>query len=300
MNKPILVTGAHLSGSTWIGKIIASAPGIKYIHEPFNVEITRYQYKSPLKYWFQHVSPGHDKKYEVEVKQYLQTFYKLRLSSFLKDLSQVHSVKKVASLLIDAKDKITKPRPLFKDPIALLSSEWIAKTMNADIIISVRHPAAFTASLKMKNWDFNFNNFVQQHQLTDTYLQPLKETIHEYALSKQDVISQGILLWNILYGVTKQYDLKYKDKWQIIRNEDLSLNPFEQFKSMFQKLDIKFNDKIASEIQKTTGGALYNKTSRDSKSNISTWKQRLTPEEIERIKEGTREVWPHFYSEENW
>ena len=34
--RPILVTGAHRSGTTWVGKMLALAPGVGYIHEPFS------------------------------------------------------------------------------------------------------------------------------------------------------------------------------------------------------------------------------------------------------------------------
>ena len=32
--KPILVTGSHRSGSTWVGKMLATSPSVNYIHEP--------------------------------------------------------------------------------------------------------------------------------------------------------------------------------------------------------------------------------------------------------------------------
>ena len=34
--RPILVTGAHRSGTTWVGKMLALAPGVGYVHEPFS------------------------------------------------------------------------------------------------------------------------------------------------------------------------------------------------------------------------------------------------------------------------
>ena len=37
--NPILVTGSHRSGTTWAGQMLATAPGIGYIHEPFNCDI---------------------------------------------------------------------------------------------------------------------------------------------------------------------------------------------------------------------------------------------------------------------
>ena len=34
--RPILVTGSHRSGTTWVGKTIALSPSVTYIGEPFN------------------------------------------------------------------------------------------------------------------------------------------------------------------------------------------------------------------------------------------------------------------------
>jgi hypothetical protein len=32
--SPVLVTGIHRSGTTWVGKMLAAAPGVVYINEP--------------------------------------------------------------------------------------------------------------------------------------------------------------------------------------------------------------------------------------------------------------------------
>jgi hypothetical protein len=37
---PILVTGTPRSGTTWVGKIIATSPSVGYIKEPFNRKCT--------------------------------------------------------------------------------------------------------------------------------------------------------------------------------------------------------------------------------------------------------------------
>ena len=36
-HRPILVTGSHLSGTTWVGRMIAVSPCVAYLHEPFNL-----------------------------------------------------------------------------------------------------------------------------------------------------------------------------------------------------------------------------------------------------------------------
>ncbi|MCF8233846.1 MAG: hypothetical protein K9G67_15655 [Bacteroidales bacterium] len=38
--KEILVTGAHRSGTTWVGHVMREAPEVHYIHEPFNVGLS--------------------------------------------------------------------------------------------------------------------------------------------------------------------------------------------------------------------------------------------------------------------
>jgi hypothetical protein len=35
--KPILVTGLHRSGKTWLARMIAASPAVAYIPEPFNI-----------------------------------------------------------------------------------------------------------------------------------------------------------------------------------------------------------------------------------------------------------------------
>jgi LPS sulfotransferase NodH len=36
-NQPILVTGAHRSGTTWVGKILCASGEAAYISEPLNL-----------------------------------------------------------------------------------------------------------------------------------------------------------------------------------------------------------------------------------------------------------------------
>ena len=38
----------------------------------------------------------------------------------------------------------------------------------------------------------------------------------------------------------------------------------------------------------------------DSQSNIFNWKNRLAPEEIQRIRQATEDISPAFYTDEDW
>ena len=38
----------------------------------------------------------------------------------------------------------------------------------------------------------------------------------------------------------------------------------------------------------------------DSRANVSGWRARLSPADIERVRSGTQDVWPLYYSDEDW
>ena len=57
MNKPILITGPHRSGSTWVGNIIRKLPMIYYIHEPLTPNsITRGLFDTEI--WYKYYDPN--------------------------------------------------------------------------------------------------------------------------------------------------------------------------------------------------------------------------------------------------
>jgi hypothetical protein len=60
---PILVTGAHRSGTTWVGKMLALAPGVAYIHEPFNPRTPPGLSPAPFDRYFTAVTAGNEERY---------------------------------------------------------------------------------------------------------------------------------------------------------------------------------------------------------------------------------------------
>ncbi len=37
-----------------------------------------------------------------------------------------------------------------------MSAEWLAKTYNINVVVLIRHPAAYIYSMKRMKWGFNF------------------------------------------------------------------------------------------------------------------------------------------------
>lgn len=298
--KPILVTGSHRSGSTWIGKMIAESSEVGYIHEPFNLSIKRYN--QPFDHWFEFISEYCSQSHQDKVYDYMQSFYGFPSGLAFKRLFNVGSFYDFYFYLRDLGNLRRRlgQRTLFKDPIAIMSSEWLYTKLDCDIIVTVRHPAAFVASLKVKGWEFEFNNFFAQKNLMKVYLSEFKDEIEAYVKSQPDVIHQGIALWKAIYGTVAQFREKYGESWLFVRHEDISLRPLEEFQRIFTYLNLELTEKVKHAITSSTTAKQKGLHQRDAAKNISTWKGRLTNEEINLIKENTRSVWTKYYSENEW
>jgi len=244
---------------------------LAYVHEPFN--IGRHK-KTPLKFWFEHVHENTSHKKQQQIKKYLRYFYSIYHVNNIHDVFKVRSFKEARKLISKLKSKATKTIVL-KDPIAFMSAKWIYHTLHADVVVVIRHPAAFVASLKAKDWHFNFNDFLGQNALMDSYLKPYASQIEDYAKNKRDIVDQGILLWNVIYTIVLNYKEEFNNNWYFVKHEDLSENPIHEFEKLFHFLNIEFSDDVVKYIQNTTTSKTKNNIFRDSKANRYSWKKRL-------------------------
>jgi len=293
MNKrPIIVSGSHRSATTWVGRILSDTPGVKYIYEPFNIDIHRKT--TVFKYWFHHISELSTAKEQNTALAYVKDFSGWRW----KHLADEGLLRGSYRLLQDIKGRPYN-RSLYKDPIAILSLEWLAARLGADVVITVRHPAAFVASLKVKNWTFDFTHFLKQDELMSTLLAPFRQEVEEFCKKEKSVIEQGTLLWNIIYYSVREYQSRHPE-WIVLRHEDLSAAPIPVFREIFLKLGLDYSESIERKIINSSEAETPGVLVRDSKENIKSWKGRLTQAEIGLIRQKTQGTWPQFYASEDW
>lgn len=268
-NKPLLVTGTHRSGTTWIGRVLEKSDIFEYLQEPMNIEnkkgIRLYDY------WFQYIKEGESNLYNPLIK-----------------------LKKKA----EKRNKVA----LFKDPIAFFSIDTFINKVNADVLIAVRNPFSFASSLKRLDWQFDFNHFLNQEELMDLYLQEFKDEIVEYSKSKKDIVLQASLLWNIFYTSALNFKSKYP-QIELVKHEDLSLNPYENFSKLCKNLSIPYTNTMNEYLKETTDinnstevkNNVVHQLERNSKDNIFIYKQRLSEKEIEDIYDQTKVIFNQFY-----
>lgn len=304
-NKPILVTGSHRSGTTWVGKMIAVSPDVTYIHEPFNLTHDPVICGAKFDYWFTYITEENQAQYYRHLKNTVTFHYNL-----IGELRKIKTGKGLRRVVGDGYLRFYKLhsrgiRPLVKDPIALFSAEWLAKTFDMDVIALIRHPAAFAGSLKKMNWTHDFSHFLKQPLLMRDHLYPFEKEIREYADQRHDIIDQAILLWKLIHTMIIKYQNKHRD-WMFIRHEDISRDPLHHFKNIYERLGLEFTQGIQREIQTYTDSSNPDEAHRhdhiklDSKSNIYNWKNRLTDTEIKRIRDQVEYISKEFYSDDDW
>lgn len=302
--RPILVCGSHRSGSSWLGNVLCTHPQLIYVTEPFNVAISRRGL--PLNHWFEAVTDQHPRA--ESVADYLDGFRRFGLRELWGDTMQMaHG----GQLKILVKDNYSRARlswlpgrrPVYKDPIATLSAPWFQSRLDAQVVVCIRHPAAFAASLIAKGWGFDFANLArQQAVMNHPALGEYREAILSAVERPGSMLDQSILIWNVLHRIIQYYRETWEEDqkhWYFIRHEDLSREPQLQYRKIFEFLGLEFHPNTERMLEKSTSSD-RSRIHRDSRKNITRWKARLSDDEIQAIKLGTQAVWPHFYTESDW
>lgn len=305
--RGILVTGAHRSGSTWVGRMLAHSHEVQYIHEPFNLKCRRGICRANFERWYSYVDRNVDDYHNIHSSLSDTLSFRYAFASEFRDLSSARDLMRaIRDALEMGRGRFFHLRPLMKDPLALFSSEWLSSSFDMDVVILIRHPAAFASSLKVKGWSFPFSHLLNQKKLMDRYLNGFREELRDYSNHEKDIVSQSILLWKITHHVISKYQEVYPH-WLYLRHEDLSRNPSNGFSQLYEHLGLEFSPDIQARVEASSGRKNPTETSqnihnvnRDSVANIWNWKNRLSQQEIQRIYEGVGELGKSFYGDEDW
>lgn len=304
--RPVLVTGAHRSGTTWVGMMLAASGEFAYVSEPLNVWHRPGVMKADVPHWYQYVCDDNQAEYLSAFEDTLHLRY-----LWWEEFKSLRSLKDIGRMLRDSFrftwGRMRKQRPLLKDPFAVFSAPWFARSLNAQVVITVRHPAAFVSSLKRLGWTFNFQHFLQQPLLLRDWLGPYEEQMRVADKFPDDLINRASLLWSLIYRVVHQMQAHHPD-FQVAQHESLSLDPAGEFEKLYSALEVPFTGQARDAIQKATGAAnpregskrnIY-ATSLDSRANLKNWQKRLSADEISRIRELTEPVASLYYADQDW
>lgn len=301
---PILVTGTHRSGTTWVGKMLAADVSTAYISEPLNVLHRPGVFRPKVKYWYQYICEDNEYDYIPGFQELLEFDY--HLWDEIRSLRSRRDILRMGrDFYIFYKGLMRGQRILLKDPFAVFSTPWFAERLHCKVVVTVRHPAAFASSLKRLNWPFDFQHLLNQPLLMRDHLESYREEMQ--TMRSDDVIGQAALLWKLIYAAVHAAR-KSNPEFIIVRHEDLSRDPVPGYRNLYSALGLEFNPRVEKAILRSSSSENPVELPRrkvhgfklDSRANIDVWKKRLTAEEIDRTREITNEVAALYYSDTEW
>lgn len=288
-SRPILVTGAHRSGTTWASSMLNLAPGTLMTEEPMNVRPHRYAFDSLSTDYFTYAE-------ELEPDQAIAAFERI----LNRDTGKVFSRRSPQRYL-----KFTRRgRYIIKDPIACLSSDWLARNFDLDVLVLIRHPGAFAASLKRMNWNPKLSCYFKQPRLTAEYLRDLEA---EYGGRSLSFIEAAAVAWRIMYRVLAAFAARHPE-WIVVRHEDLASNPIREFNDIYNRMSLEWTDEVYNGIDQHCSpgnraeaqrGSVHT-LKRDSRSIINSWKTKLDDNEKQTLRDLSGPEWTYWYGAESW
>jgi len=190
--------------------------------------------------------------------------------------------------------------------LALLAAEWIADRFDAQVIVLVRHPAGFVRSIRELEWRHDFSDFTEQGHLFEGLLEPFAGDIKKEAQNSSSLLENASLLWKVMGAVIAKYRQRHPN-WQIVRMEDLAMHPTDEFRDLWNCLDVPYDQEMASAVREFTTAASSSDedygthdVKRDSESQAWKWRSELEPGAVDRIRNATAPVWREFYEAAEW
>jgi hypothetical protein len=284
--------------------MLALAPGVAYLNEPFNPDNPRTGAgRGGFSRYFTVVTSENEDRYAIPIERMVQfrpDFGTLlrspatprALAGLVREVARMEHARRVGA------------RPLMKDPIALLSAEWLADRFGMDVVVLIRHPAAFAASLKRLGWNYNFSDFLEDGNVPEV-LAPYEEEIVHYAREPREILTQAALLWRILYNVVDGFRERHRD-WVFLRHEDACADPVGTFERLYGRFGLELTPRARRAISRTSSSrnAVELSSPHDirlhSAASVGRWRAHLTTDEVATLRERTEDVWPRFYTDRDW
>jgi len=284
--------------------MLCAGTGAGYLNEPFNLATSPGTIRVPVDHWYPYVTAENEGEIVGALEPLLRFEYPLvrELRRCRRYIELLHTLKMWRSFV-----RGRGRRPLVKEPHAVFSAKWFAGRLGSDVVVTVRHPAAVVSSWKRLDWSFDFANLLAQPALVRDLLGPFRSDMERALEPSHDLVDRVALLWNVVYRTVAGYREVFPD-FHIVRQEDLSRNPMEGYRALYEALGLPLTREAGSAIAAASSAAnpkgttveRPHETSLDSRANLTSWRRRLTDGEVDRIRKATEETAALFYGGDEW
>lgn len=303
----VYVTGAPRSGTTFIGSILSTPLRVDYIHEPFNPDCGMPSVDQPFLYLRDEDSRL--PKYMPDITALFEYRASLRTGYYPRD----SRLKKFAKSIVGSRGsfyyRLARLNPfhnaaVIKDPIGCLLTSFLYRHFGVRPLIVLRHPVTFVASVLRLGWTPTLEPLLRQRELIEDYLQA---DLHELRSAGTDVVELAATQWKALHTVLLNQADQHSD-WNVIRLEDVSENPVQRFRELYQYFDLPWSGHVERRVRRWTApdnqaevaNGRVQQFRRDSRQIHALRAAMLEPQQRRRIFEITGERASRYYDEESY
>lgn len=277
---PVLVTGMPRSGTTWLARLLAAAPGTALTgREPMNPRGRQYALAGTVSGWARILSPTDAQKRAV-----------LRSHRGWTPLVYSRYGRRQWAAPLPG------VRVIVKDPFAMLSMPGLARVSGAVPVLVYRHPAAALASYRRMGWEPDLTELqpiVRAHQAEG----------HAAELTALDLPAPGEvspaeamgLFWAALYTMALS-DLEQPGLGAVVvAHEEIAGGGAEAARALFDELGLTWSDRVLAELQgrpraSAPDNARLHRFDRAPAEVAQSWRATVPAAEIEVIEQVTAGV----------
>ena len=296
------------TATSWVGKMLEASGALVYVNEPLNPQHPPGRSPGVLRadvgHAFQYISEENERiwlpAFRDTVRLRFHPLAELRRNHRPYDL--LRTAKYTAGFGLG---RLRGRRALLDDPYAVFAAPWLHRRVGCRVVVTVRDPVATVSSWRRLGWTPRLAELLAQPALVRDRLERFVPELEAALAANGDGIGPASLLWRVIYGTVAAYRTEI-DGLEVVRHEDLSADPVPAFAALYGRLGLRFGPDAERAILAATsagsgGGAMrwslsgggVSKTAArrlDSRANLQVWRERLTPEEVARIRDLTADV----------
>jgi hypothetical protein len=303
----LLVTGLPRSGTSWVGKMLEASGEVVYVNEPMNPQHPPGHSPGVLDarvtHRFQYISKDDDEQWRRAFGDTLALRYR-----FGPELRRNHGAYDLARMVKYGRSftlgRLRARRAMLDDPFAIFSTGWLVREMGCDAVVLVRDPVTFVGSWRALDWSIHFHELLEQPALVRDHLGPYVDRMRGL-VGSPDWLARTCLLWEATYDVV---DRAFRDLpgVHLVGYEQLVREPMSHFEQLYRAVGLTWSDDAAARVREATtervgvekkfSWSLRGGVSRTAyrpqgaATALSTYRTRLTPAEVDRVRELTASV----------
>ena len=145
-------------------------------------------------------------------------------------------------------------RVILKDPSAALMAEYLVRRHDMRALLLFRHPAAVVCSFLRLGWPTGalVERLLSSEALMDDWLHVMAPSMEE-ATGRRDALSGAVLyacVGKVLFGFSK----RNAESMTPLSFEDLCEDPVGRFRTLFEKLDLSYDDRAREAHARLSAG----------------------------------------------